>query len=203
MNASHKNPSRDPTADQRPGLLRRTLCGWLGCPLPERPTLKQQAKEVLVRKNYATDLPALTELVDSFQYNSDKVAKKTDNYKAAGLFLLFAVPIVSALLAFMANTTDDTKLQPPISWLQGSVPALSLYLALLTVINSIVKPSVRFERCCRIGVDLFHWRCAFLEGLENLHPVNDKTLVEFLAKEREELKKHQLADIGLALPDHS
>lgn len=205
MNTPHKNhSSSDTTTGNPPGSLRQNLCALLGCPIPPaRPTLEQQAKDVLVRKNYSTDLPALKELVDSFQFNTDKVAKKIDTYKAAGAFLLFAIPIVSALLAFVANVTDDTRLHPPVSWLQGSVPSLSLSLALLTVINSIVKPSVRFERCCRIGVDLFHWRCTFLEGLENLHPVDEKTLVEFLAKERKEFRKLQLADISLALPDHS
>jgi hypothetical protein len=205
MNTPHKNhSSSDPTTGTPPGSLRQNLCALLGCPIPPaHPTLEKQAKELLDRRKYTTKLPALDELVESFDFSHDNVEKKIQNYKAAGRFLLFAIPIVSALLAFVANVTDDARLHPPVSWLQGSVPSLSLSLALLTVINSIVKPSVRFERCCRIGVDLFHWRCTFLEGLEKLHPVDEKTLVEFLAKERKEFRKLQLADISLALPDHS
>src|ERR1019366_9950803 len=90
-----------------------------------------------------------------------------------------------------------------INWLEGSVPLLSLCRALMTVLNSVVKPAVRFESCCRIGIDLFHWRCAFLEGLETLNPLDDKTLVEFLARERKKFKEIQEADIGLALPDQT
>lgn len=184
--------------------LRRQACSCLGCPVPTcRIPLEQQAKELLERKKYTTVLPVLQELVGSFDYNERKIQKKVEDYKLVGHLLLFAIPIFSTLIAFMANASEDVTLDPRVSWLAGSVPFMSLVLALLTVVNSIVKPAVRFDRCCRIGVDLFHWRCSFLEGLEKLDPMNDKKLLEFLINKRKEFKKLQLADITLALPDQT
>jgi len=103
----------------------------------------------------------------------------------------------------MANASEDATLDPSVSWLQGKVPLMSLILAVLTVVNSIIKPGIRFDRCCRIGVDLFHWRCSFLEGLEKIESSKEKELLEFLSNKRKEFRKLQLADISLALPDQT
>lgn len=197
-------PTTGGTTGASPGFFRKSACAFLKCPIPPvKPSLDQQTQTLLVRRNYTTELPVLKELVDSFEYNNNKVIEKVCRYKVVGCFLLFAIPVASTVIAFVVNMTPEARLDPLIKWLEGSVPFLSLCLALLTVLNSIIKPAVRFERCCRIGLDLFHWRCAFLEGLEGLNPLDTKTLVEFLAKERVKLRKIQEADIGLALPDQT
>ena len=165
--------------------------------------LDKLAKAVLERRNYHTDLPLLKELTDSFNYNHEKVEKKIRNYKAGGFFLLFAIPIVSTVSAFLINVPEETETPWLLNSLRASLPLLSLILALLTVLNSIVKPAVRFSRCCRIGLDFFHWRSAFLEGLEKLEPLDDKKLVDYLADERKKFRKIQEAQIELALPDQT
>ncbi len=182
---------------------RRFACKCLGCPLPPASKLGQQAKELLLRKKYENELPVLNELVGSFDYSERNIRKKIWIYKYVGYFLLFAIPIISALIAFMANASEDATLDPSVSWLQGKVPLMSLILAVLTVVNSIIKPGIRFDRCCRIGVDLFHWRCSFLEGLEKIESSKEKELLEFLSNKRREFRKLQLADISLALPDQT
>lgn len=174
-----------------------------GSPVGTSLTLTQQSEELLKRRGLTTELPALKELVGSFDFNKAKIDGKITNYKVAGYVLLFAIPIISTLLAFMANASDDAPLAPPASLMQAWIPTMSLALAVLTVINSIVKPAVRFERCCRVGIDFFHWRCAFLEKLEQIDLKKDGALLEYLTEARKEFKKLQIADIGLALPDQT
>jgi hypothetical protein len=200
----HQQPAASQTSGRAHGFFRKAACVFLGCPVPpHKPSLDQQAQALLARRNYTTVLPTLKELAGSFDYNNNKIMKKIGGYKTVGFFLLFAIPVVSTLIAFVVNITPNNGSDSTIKWLEGSVPLLSLCLALMTVLNSVVKPAVRFESCCRIGIDLFHWRCAFLEGMETLNPLDDKTLVEFLARERKKFKEIQEADIGLALPDQT
>ena len=166
-------------------------------------TLAQQTENLLKRRSFTTELPALKELVGSYDFNNDKIQTKIKCYKWAGYSLLFAIPLISTLVAFMANASDEAPLGPPASWMQAWVPTMSLGLAVLTVINSIVKPAVRFERSCRVGIDFFHWRCAFLEKLEQIDLKKDGALLEYVTDARKEFRKLQLADIGLALPDQT
>jgi len=165
--------------------------------------LLYEVKSVLERRKHPGDLPLLNELVESFALNVSINDKKILRYKAMGAILLLAIPIISSTVSFAVNMTDSAQFQAPVSWLRGTVPTLSLVLTLLTVLNSVLKPSVRFTRSCQIGVELFHWRCAFLEDLEKVDLADEKHFLDCLAKHRQTLRKIQEAQISLALPDQA
>jgi hypothetical protein len=171
---------------------------------PSEVSLHQEVKAILERRGYTTDLPVLNELTGSFKFDYDRIHRKVGIYKVIGFVLLLSIPIISTLITFVVGMTHHAL--PANSQLMGlkdSVPLLSLFLTLLTVLNSVLKPSVRFDRSCRIGLDLFHWQCAFLEELEKLGTLDDKTLMNFLTVQRKALRKIQESQINLALPDHS
>ena len=165
--------------------------------------LHDEVKHLLERRNFRDDLPLLDEMISSYGYNDGSVHRKVARYKALGLVLLLAIPIISTIVSFAVNLTDSSPSMPPLAWLKSCVPVLSLALTLLTVLNSVLKPSVRFARSCHIGVELFHWRCAFLEALETVDLHDEKKLMACLAEHRKSLRKIQEAQINLALPDQA
>ncbi len=185
MKSPDQNPSSPSTSAGRP------------------PTLTQQTEELLKRRGFTSELPALKELVRSFDFNKGKIDDKIFYYKWGGYGLLFSIPIISTVIAFMANASADSAPELPASLMLAWVPTMSLALAILTVINSIVKPAVRFDQCCRVGIDFFHWRCAFLEELEQIDLKQEGALLKHVTKARSEFKELQFADISLALPDQT
>jgi hypothetical protein len=165
--------------------------------------LRDEVTRVLERRKHPADLPVLDELVESYRLNDRNNSLKITRYKVSGAVLLLAIPIISSTVSFAVNMTDTAHFQAPVSWLRGSVPLLSLVLTLLTVLNSVLKPSARFSRCCRIGVELFHWRCALLEDLEQVDLGDERHLLACLAEHRKALRKIQESQINLALPEQA
>lgn len=159
------------------------------------------AKTVLNRRGYDNDIPSLKELADSFEYNNQKILSKIWWYKVSGYVLLITIPIFSAIIAVAMNKGEEI----PAFFLSifEIAPYLSILLVVLTVLNTAIKPGSRFTVCCGIGLDLFHWRLEFLEGLELLEPLDDKGLVTYLEAARKKFRKIQEADINLALPEQA
>lgn len=159
------------------------------------------AKTVLNRRGYDNDIPSLKELADSFEYNNQKILSKIWWYKVSGYVLLITIPIFSAIIAVAMNKGEEI---PAFSLsILEIAPSLSILLVVLTVLNTAFKPGSRFTVCCGIGLDLFHWRLEFLEGLELLEPLDDKSLVTYLEAARKKFRKIQEADINLALPEQA
>lgn len=159
------------------------------------------AKTILNKREYDPDydLPSLWELADSYEYNLGKVLRKIKWYKVGGQVLLITIPILSTLLAIAANKGEYA---PTLSqWIHDVTPYLSILLVALTVLNTAYRPGSRFTVCCRIGIDFFHWRLEFLEGLELLEKLDNRSLVKYLEEARKKLRKLQEADITLALPE--
>jgi len=179
--------------------MSNDTCGPAGKEKTEH--LCRVAKTVLGRRGYDNDLPSLRELTDSYEYNNQKILCKIRWYRVGGYVFLITIPIFSTLLAVALNKGGAA---PELSqWVLGVAPYLSLLLAALTVLNTAFKPGSRFPVCCRIGLDLFHWRLEFLEGLELLEPLDDKRVVKYLEEARKRLRKIQEADITLALPEQA
>lgn len=179
--------------------MSNDTCGFVGKEKSEH--LYHVAKTVLNRRGYDHDIPSLKELAESFEYNNQKILCKIWWYKVSGYVLLITIPIFSAIIAVAANKGEEiTALSKGILDL---APYLSILLVVLTVLNTAFKPGSRFTVCCRVGLDFFHWRLEFLEGLELLEPLDDKGLVTYLEEARKKLRKIQEADIGLALPEQA
>ena len=164
----------------------------------------QELATILKRKGFTgetSDYPLLNELAGSYAYNDSRTGRKVEYYKWGGFFLLFAIPLLSTVIAATANGPDDSAM---LACLKSSIPATTLILAILTTLNSIIRPGQRFNECCRIRLDYFHWKCEFLEGLEKLSkPVTEEALLALLEAQRKRMKPLQEKPIALALPDQS
>ena len=167
-----------------------------------RASLGKQVEFVLDRKGYRAELPLLMEMMQSFEYNSNLIMLKIKFYKYGGLVLLIAIPVVSTIIASIVNISECKGSGAATNWCGAwALPTLTLCLALLTVLNSIFKPSVRFARVAQIGVELFHWRCEFLRDLEAEDSWDDKKLMALLTEKLKTFQKIEEAQIDLALPD--
>lgn len=164
----------------------------------------QEVATILKRKGFpveTADYPLLNELVGSYVYNDSRTGRKVEYYKWIGFILLFVIPLLSTVIAATANGPDDI---PMLKCLKSSISATTLILAILTTLNSILRPGQRFNECCRIRLDYFHWKCEFLEGLEKLpKPVTEEELLALLEAQRKKMKPLQEKPIALALPDQS
>ncbi len=171
---------------------------------PQQVPFGQEVKSILERRGYQADLPALNDLTASFKSDHDLILRKVKVYKRIGFVLLLSIPVISTLITFAVGMTHHAQSAgPQLEGLKDAVPLLSLFLTLLTVLNSVLKPAARFDRSCRLGLDFFHWRCTFLEDLEKLGDLDDKNLLNFLTTQRKALRKIQESQINLALPGQS
>lgn len=160
-------------------------------------SLHDRVKDLLGRNGYNKDSMLLDELMGSYEFNNQKILEKIRNYKIAGTFLLYAIPVISMLTATLNKE----------SLFSGSISPLLILLSLFTLFYSILKPAERFQRCCQIGIGFFHWRCEFLEGLDELPaPATAAGEGQFkvhLTKMQKKLKSLQASDIKLYLPDQA
>ena len=163
-----------------------------------------EVKSILERRGFSANLPALNDLTGSFELDHGLILRKVKVYKRVGFVLLLSIPVLSTLITFTVGMTHHAQsASPQLEGLKDAVPLLSLFLTLLTVLNSVLKPAARFDRSCRLGLDFFHWRCTFLEELEKLGDLDDKNLLNFLTTQRKALRKIQESQINLALPGQS
>ena len=168
---------------------------------PANEYLYHAAKTVLNRRGYHNDIRSLKELADSFEYNKKKILSKIWWYRVSGYVLLITIPILSAIIAVAMNKGEEISAFSLL--IREIAPSLSILLVVLTVLNTAFKPGLRFTVCCGIGLKLFHWRLNFLERLEVLEPLDDKSLLKYLEEARKEFRTIQEADINLALPDQA
>ena len=157
-------------------------------------SLHDRVRDVLDRNGYKGSM-LLDELMGSYEFNNQKILEKIRNYKIAGTFLLYAIPVISMLTATLNKE----------SLFSGSISPLLILLSLFTLFYSILKPAERFQRCCQVGISFFHWRCELLEGLDEL-PVpataaGETKLKIHLTRMQKKLKSLQASDIKLYLPD--
>jgi hypothetical protein len=68
-------------------------------------------------------------------------------------------------------------------------------------LNSLFKPSQRFNQACLLGIDIDRFGISFVAELEMMPtPVSEPALVTLVAGKWAELQKIQVALIELALP---
>jgi len=73
-------------------------------------------------------------------------------------------------------------------------------LTLLTILNSIFKPSENFREACLIGVGIDRFTEDFLAALERMAQVDVSGLLELIEKKRKEFETYQIKLIGMFMP---
>lgn len=156
---------------------------------------------ILRRKQFKNHCYAWECLANSFEHVAGLIDRKIRIYKPFGLSLLVLIPILSAIISALIGVRPEDL---P-SWLpyqgQGLLFFLSLILTILTILNSLFKPSQRFNQACLLGIDIDRFGISFVAELEMMPtPVSEPALVTLVAGKWAELQKIQVALIELALP---
>jgi len=162
----------------------------------KRQTFMAQMKTILKEKGFNKECYSLNELAETIAWNAANAKRKVFFYKWFGLFLLISIPLISAFLS-IALTTDNIS-----AWrLEGIVLVFSFALTVLTISNSILRPSERFVKACRIGIEIQAFKSDFLIGLEKMEQIDEATFLDYVHDKREEFKQFQEQLIGLFLPE--
>ncbi len=109
-------------------------------------------------------LDDIAERIDKIDRN---VQGKIFFYKWSGMIVLVLVPLISTMLSMFVtkNLTTD--------W----VKAFTYTLTILTLFNSIFRPSIHFKDLCGMGIQIHELRCTFLASLETLSSVKEHDLL--------------------------
>lgn len=151
---------------------------------------------VLQEKGYNTHCHLFDALSKTVERNSKYVTCKVFAYKWSGLFLLTAIPLISALLSILINHNGDSPIWMP----TNIVFPLSLFLTFFTILNSIFRPSLRFREACLIGIGIERFRVDFLIDLKRLPPNDEPALLDLIDKKGKEFEAYQIQLIGLFMP---
>jgi hypothetical protein len=151
---------------------------------------------VLKKKGYSKHCYPLEVFSESVDTNRKYADTKVFFNKWSGLFLLTAIPLISALLSVLVSNKGN----PPF-WLPESLAfPVSLALTFFTILNSIFKPSERFQEACRLGIAINNFMIGFLIELEKMEPVNDSELLELIDKKKKEFETYQIKMISMFMP---
>lgn len=124
--------------------------------------LVPRVRAILKERGYEMDCYPLESLAERIEETERSVLRKVRGYKWPGLILLALIPILSTCISVLV-----TK-KPEVVYSDKLLYGISFTLTLLTVLNSIFRPSERFKEACRMGVDFERIRSEFLVELENL-----------------------------------
>ncbi|GAB2887493.1 hypothetical protein GCM10027046_14740 [Uliginosibacterium flavum] len=160
-------------------------------------TFTIDALGVLQEKGYRKHCHPLDTLSRTFEMTSKNVASKVRFYKWFGFILLTIIPIISALISVLISLKN-----PGSDWLpaEAMVFPLSLTLTLLTILNSIFKPSEKFREVCLIGIGIERFAVDFMVALERMPKVDESSLLELIDKKRKEFETYQIELIGMFMP---
>jgi hypothetical protein len=160
-------------------------------------TFTQEVLSVLQDKGYKKHCRPLDALTRTVEATSRNAARKVRAYKWFGFALLTFIPIISALLSVLVNLES-----PNPGWLPAKTLLfpLSLSLTLLTILNSVFKPSEKFREACLIGIGIDRFTADFMIELERMAKVDDATLLELIDKKRREFEMYQIELIGMFMP---
>ena len=166
--------------------------------------LPEKAKKILKEKNYTKDCYPLDELINVVIATEKNVRSKVFWYKWSGLIFLVSIPLISALLSVIITQDSNpaTNSSNTFRYLLPIAPYLSLGLTLITILNSIFKPSERFRTACFMSIKVSHFRADILADLEKLpSAVSDEVLLKVVHKHRKDFEFYQEQLVGLFLPE--
>lgn len=126
----------------------------------------------------------LADLRARHEYHRALVEKKISVFKWMGYILILAVPILSAILTAM-----------PQFGVQASLLSLSgLFLTIMTIVNSTLKPQDRFLSATMQAIALEDWKTDLNRHLCEIENGEEKKFLSLM-----ERKDRELSDIGKAI----
>lgn len=112
-------------------------------------------------------------------------------YRPISLYLALSIPISSAFIPFF------TRIDVPLikDWV---VPIIALIVAILSIVNSVLKPTERFIAGANIAVEIYDWDFDLEIMLKQINKKNAKEIFKFLKK-----KNDHMSIIGKKLADRT
>ena len=162
----------------------------------EHSEMEKKIELILKGKGYQEPCHPLRELAEEVENTRKNLRLKVFLVKWMGFILLLLVPVLSATISVMMNTT----------WkLFGFsfTAILSYILTLLTILNSIFRPRDRFRKSCNLEMDLDNLELKFLIDLERKKPaeITRDLLLTDAESFNKSLQPIREAMIDLFLPD--
>jgi uncharacterized membrane protein (DUF106 family) len=159
-------------------------------------SFRDEVLTVLKKKNYVKHCYSLEEFLKTVECNKMYTVRKIFWYKWLGLFLLTSIPLISALLSVLVGIKGDSS-----GLMQETVILyLSFALTICTILNSIFKPSERFQTACRIGIAINSFIVKFLIEIEQKTTIDESELVEIVKNKQEEFEDYQVKLISMFMP---
>ena len=151
---------------------------------------------VLKEKGYTQHCYPLEAFSKTVDTNRKYAEGKVFFNKWSGLLLLTSIPLISALLSILVSFKGNNPIWLP----ESMVIPLSLALTLFTILNSIFKPSERFQEACRIGIAINNFIIDFLIELERMKTVEESALLQLINKKQKEFETYQIKLISMFMP---
>ena len=135
-------------------------------------------------------LEAVAQRVEGIHRN---IRLKLIFYKWSSLFILILIPLISTLLSIFV-TKNLTGV-----W----VDSFAYSLTILTLLNSIFRPSFRFKELCEMGLGVQELKDEFVTRLENLTKIDEGKLHMIREDCDRRLLPYEKRMIALFLPEAS
>lgn len=137
---------------------------------------EQLSKDPVFRK-------VLDAIEDRLIFHRDMLIRSKRRYSWGNMALALAIPVLSATLtwATTANFEDPNHF----------VGMLGLFLTILTILNSVFRPTERYLTASHMLVRLHDWEIDLVTNLQDIQTQQINEIYEFLKK-----KDHQLSELG-------
>jgi hypothetical protein len=156
--------------------------------------LEERTTSILVRRGFAGDFYPLRDLLKAIDDNRAWAVRKVRGYKWSALFVLLAIPLLSAFVSTALGAKEAfASLQPAVAW-------VSLAVTVLTILNSILKPGERFPAACRVATQIENLADELLAELETIERIDQKSLAALVGRYRDKLAPYREELVQLFLP---
>jgi len=151
---------------------------------------------ILKDKDCSRRIYSLEAFAKTVDMNRKYTERKIFIYKWSGLFLLTAIPLISALLTVLVSSNGENSQMLSASY----IFLISLSLTVFTMLNSIFKPGERFREACRLGIGINNFIIDFLNDLEKINDIETSSLINLIEKKKKCFELYQMKLIDLFLP---
>lgn len=150
---------------------------------------------ILREKGYKKNCYALNELCQTIDLNTKNTLTKIRVFKWLGLTLLTAIPLMSTLLSILVSMKEGSQ-----RWSADTFLYLSVALTIFTILNSIFKPSEKFQLASRLGIRIYIFKTNFLIELERMKTINEQDLLALIEAKSLAFLTYQEELVGMFMP---